>query len=74
MKAPMMPATMKWHEAIPMAPAMRIVLRPNLSTYITAGMVNRNSSMPTTPVARRERVLPVIPKPWKMNGLRDVSD
>ena len=54
---PIIPATMKWHTAIPVPPAIRIVRRPTLSTQRTAGMVKTNSKMPAMPVARSEVVL-----------------
>lgn len=43
------------------APEMRMGLRPTLSTQIIAGTVVRNMTTPTTPVARRESVLPALP-------------
>lgn len=51
-----MPAIMKWHKNIPIPPTMKTGFRPSLSTYITAGIVARNITMPTTPVASREVV------------------
>lgn len=60
---------MKWEDAIPMAPAMRMDFRPNRSTQSTAGMVKRNSRMPTTPVASRAVVFARRFKSWKMKGL-----
>lgn len=59
---------MKWHDAMPIAPMMRVGLRPQLSTYMTAGMVAMNMTMPTTPVARRETELLERPSLPKMTG------
>jgi hypothetical protein len=59
---------MMWQVAIPIAPIVRIGLRPSLSMYNTEGMVARNMAMPTTPVARREVVLEERPRSEKMVG------
>jgi hypothetical protein len=69
LKAPMMPATMKWQEAILIAPTIRMLLRPKRSTHRTAGIVKRNSRQPTTPVASKEVVVPSKPRSSKMKGL-----
>jgi hypothetical protein len=53
---------------IPIAPTMRIGLRPTLSTYRTAGMVANHMTMPTTPLANSEVVVPDRPKPLKICG------
>ena len=41
-----MPAMMKWHVAIPIAPVMRTGLRPSLSTYMTAGIYRGQHARP----------------------------
>ena len=56
-----------WHMPIAMAPSARTGFRPNLSMYKMAGMVAKNMTIPTTPVARREVVFderPREPKIW----------
>lgn len=53
---PIIPATIKWHTAMPTPPVIRIVRRPRLSTHRTAGMVKANSKIPAIPVASREVV------------------
>lgn len=67
-KRPVNIATMIWHAAMMNAPETRIGFRPALSTQMTAGIVARNITIPTTPVARSETVLPVRPRDWKMDG------
>jgi hypothetical protein len=59
---------MIWQVAIPIAPMVRIGFRPSLSMYSTDGIVARKSTMPTTPVARRETVLLDKPSVAKMVG------
>jgi hypothetical protein len=61
-------AMMMWQVAIPIAPIVRMGLRPSLSMYSTDGMVARNMAIPTTPVARREVVLEERPREVKMVG------
>jgi len=61
-------AMMMWHVAIPIAPIVRMGLRPSLSIYKTDGMVAINMTMPTTPVARRDVVLEERPSEAKMVG------
>ena len=53
---------------VPTAPANMTGFRPSLSMYKTAGMVARNMATPTTPVARREVVLLLVPRAVKMLG------
>lgn len=53
---------------MPMAPMIRMGLRPTLSMYRTVGIVARKSTMPTTPVARRETVLLDRPNEAKIVG------
>jgi hypothetical protein len=59
---------MKWHIAIPIEPVIINGLRPTLSMTAMAGIVARKSITPMTPVARREIVLLVRPRDWKMFG------
>jgi hypothetical protein len=47
---------------------MRNVLRPHLSTKNMGGLVNMKSTMPRTPVARREVVEALRPRLAKMVG------
>jgi hypothetical protein len=54
--------------AMPIAPMVRIGFRPVRSIHSTAGMVNINMTIPTTPVARREVVFEVRPSWLKMVG------
>lgn len=61
-------AMMMWQVPIPIAPMVRIGLRPILSMYKTEGMVATNMAIPTTPVARRETVLEERPRERKMVG------
>lgn len=71
---PIIPATMKWHTAMPIPPAISIVRRPTLSTQRTAGMVKTNSKIPAIPVASSEVVFAPSSRPSKTWGLcRDSS-
>lgn len=63
-----MMAMMMWQVAMPMAPTTSTGLRPTRSIQRTAGIVARNMTMPTTPVASREVVLELRPREAKMLG------
>jgi len=63
-----MTAMIMWHVAIPMAPIVRIGFRPTRSIYRTEGIVARNMTIPTTPVARREMVFEESPREAKIVG------
>ncbi len=63
-----MTAIMRWQVPMPMAPMVRTGLRPTRSIHRTEGIVARSITMPTTPVARSEVVLPLRPSFWKMKG------
>jgi hypothetical protein len=57
-----------WDNPIPIDPAIIRGLRPTLSMNKIAGMVVATLITPMTPVARREIVLLVRPRDWKMLG------
>lgn len=61
-----MTAMMMWQRPIARAPRASTGLRPSLSMYSIAGIVAMNMTMPTTPVARREIVLPERPRSLKI--------
>jgi hypothetical protein len=63
-----MTAMMMWQVPMPMAPMVRTGLRPTRSIHRTEGIVAMSMTMPTTPVARRDVVLPLRPSFWKMKG------
>lgn len=65
--ATMMP-TMASQTHMPTDPAIISGLRPTRSMYNMAGMVVATLMMPMTPVARREEVLLVRPRDWKIIG------
>ena len=58
----------KWHEAIPKAPMIKVGFRPQLSTYRTAGIVAMNIAIPTTPVASSETAFEDRPRSPKIVG------
>jgi hypothetical protein len=57
-----------WHVAMPMAPIIKVGLRPHLSTHMTAGIVAMNMTIPTTPVANKLTALESRPKFLKIVG------
>ena len=61
-------AMIMWHVAMPIAPIIKIGLRPTLSTYTTAGIVASHIAIPTTPVAKRAIALLESPRVPKMVG------
>jgi len=61
-------AMMMWQVAMPMAPMVKTGFRPKRSMYKTEGMVARNMTMPTTPVASRETALEESPSSVNMVG------
>ena len=65
---PKIPATTKWQSPITKAPEIKSGFRPTLSTHITAGIVHKNITIPTTPDASKEVVFPDKPNEANING------
>lgn len=65
---PRIPPTITSEMQVPVAPAMRRARRPTLSMKNSAGRVLRQLTIPYTPVARSEVVLPSIPSMPKIVG------
>ena len=61
-----MTAIVMWQMPIAMPPNARTGFRPSLSMYKMAGIVAKNMTMPTTPVARREVVFDERPSELKI--------
>lgn len=59
---------MIWQVAIPIAPMISVGFLPHLSTYITAGIVAMNMTIPTTPVANKLTAVEFKPSFPKMVG------